>query len=58
MAISHKSKAIHCRPTLKLYSHPEKDGDDMNTDLFKGALDNVLKFYFWLNFIYHVKCNC
>ena len=26
--------------------------------LFKGALDNILKFYFWLNFIYHVKCNC
>ena len=25
---------------------------------FKGALDNILKFYFWLNFIYHVKCNC
>ena len=24
----------------------------------KGALDNILKFYFWLNFIYHVKCNC
>ena len=23
----------------------------------KGALDNILKFYFWLNFIYHVKCN-
>ena len=22
----------------------------------KGALDNILKFYFWLNFIYHVKC--
>ena len=21
----------------------------------KGALDNILKFYFWLNFIYHVK---
>ena len=26
--------------------------------LLKGALDNILKFYFWLNFIYHVKCNC
>ena len=25
---------------------------------FKGALDNILKFHFWLNFIYHVKCNC
>ena len=25
---------------------------------FKGALDNVLKFYFWLNFIYHVKIDC
>ena len=25
---------------------------------FKGALDNILKFYFWLNFIYHLKCNC
>ena len=24
----------------------------------KGALDNILKFYFWLNFIYHIKCNC
>ena len=24
----------------------------------KGALDNILKFYFWPNFIYHVKCNC
>ena len=24
----------------------------------KGALDNILKCYFWLNFIYHVKCNC
>ena len=24
----------------------------------KGALDNILKFYFWLNLIYHVKCNC
>ena len=23
--------------------------------LIKGALDNILKFYFWLNFIYHVK---
>ena len=23
---------------------------------FKGALDNILKFYFWLNFIYHVQC--
>ena len=21
----------------------------------KGALDNILKFSFWLNFIYHVK---
>ena len=21
--------------------------------LLKGALDNILKFYFWLNFIYH-----
>ena len=26
--------------------------------IIKGALDNILKFYFWLNFIYHVKCNC
>ena len=24
----------------------------------KGSLDNIVKFYFWLNFIYHVKCNC
>ena len=30
---------------------------DSRKDL-KGALDNILKFYFWLNFIYHVKCNC
>ena len=28
------------------------------TYALKGALDNILKFYFWLNFIYHVKCNC
>ena len=27
-------------------------------DTIKGALDNILKFYFWLNFIYHVKCKC
>ena len=26
--------------------------------VIKGALDNIFKFYFWLNFIYHVKCNC
>ena len=24
----------------------------------KWGLDNILKFYFWLNFTYHVKCNC
>ena len=29
-----------------------------NNVWIKGALDNILKFYFWLNFIYHVKCNC
>ena len=23
--------------------------------VLKGALDNILKFSFWLNFIYHVK---
>ena len=23
--------------------------------ILKGALDNILKFCFWLNFIYHVK---
>ena len=22
---------------------------------FKGALDNILEFSFWLNFIYHVQ---
>ena len=25
---------------------------------FKGALDNILQFSFWLNFIYHVKIDC
>ena len=25
---------------------------------FKGALDNILKFSLWLNFIYHVKIDC
>ena len=25
---------------------------------FKGALDNIFKFSFWLNFIYHVKIDC
>ena len=24
----------------------------------KGALDNILKFSFWPNFIYHVKIDC
>ena len=24
----------------------------------KGALDNILKFSFWLKFIYHVKIDC
>ena len=27
-------------------------------EYIKGALDNILKFYFRLNFIYHVKWNC
>ena len=25
---------------------------------FKGALDNILKFSFWLNFIYQIKIDC
>ena len=25
---------------------------------FKGALDNIWKFSFWLNFIDHVKIDC
>ena len=32
--------------------------DQENSTEVKGALDNILKFYFWVNFIYHVKCNC
>ena len=30
----------------------------LGMQVIKRALDNILKFYFWLNFIYHVKCNC
>ena len=26
--------------------------------LIKGALENILKFSFWWNFIYHVKIDC
>ena len=26
--------------------------------VFKGALDNILKFSFWLNLIYHVESDC
>ena len=25
---------------------------------FEGALNNILKFSFWLNSIYQVKCDC
>ena len=25
---------------------------------FKGALDNILQFSFWLNLIYHVESDC
>ena len=26
--------------------------------VLKGAVDNILKFSFWLNFILHVKIDC
>ena len=40
------------------YQHQTLTTTKVIYDYLKGALDNILKFSFWLNLIYHVESDC